>query len=74
MRKREGVSIHLAQIPTSPKDFANTSGIILWYDLSLGPTLISDDVFFKKNIKYNIPMSPFLVSYRSVSGSDRGPF
>ena len=27
------LSIHLAEIPTSPQNFANTSGIILWYDL-----------------------------------------
>ena len=29
------LSIHLAEIPTSPENFANTSGIILWYDLRL---------------------------------------
>ena len=27
------LSIHLAEIPTSPQNLANTSGIILWYDL-----------------------------------------
>ena len=29
------LSIHIAEIPTSPQNFANTSGIILWYDLRL---------------------------------------
>jgi len=33
------LSIHLAEIPTSPQNFANTSGIILWYDLRLWPIL-----------------------------------
>ena len=27
------LSIHLAKIPTSPQNFANTSGIILWYGI-----------------------------------------
>ena len=29
------LSIHLAEIPTNPQNFANTSGIILWYNLRL---------------------------------------
>ena len=33
------LSIHFAEIPTSPQNFDNTSGIISWYDLRLWPNL-----------------------------------
>ena len=39
------LSIHLAEIATSPQNFADTSGIILWYDLRLWLSdLITDPI------------------------------